>query len=104
MPRVKPFRAVRPTVEKAAQVASVPYDVVNRDEAVALADGNPESFLHVVRPDIDLPPETDPYADEIYETAAKNLARMMDDGSLIQDDSERVFVYRQVMDGKSQVG
>ncbi|MCC9603087.1 DUF1015 domain-containing protein [Stieleria sp. JC731] len=104
MPRVKPFRAVRPPADKAASVASVPYDVVNRAEAAKLAEGNAESFLHVVRPDIDLPAETDPYADEIYETAAKNFRGFMDSGVLLQDDSESVFLYRQIMDGKSQVG
>uniref|UniRef100_UPI003567A64A DUF1015 family protein n=1 Tax=Stieleria sp. TaxID=2795976 RepID=UPI003567A64A len=104
MPRVQPFRAVRPTAEKAAQVASVPYDVVNRDEAAALADGNPDSFLHVVRPDIDLPPETDPYADEIYAQAAENLQRLIRDGVLKQDAEPSVFLYRQIMNGKSQVG
>ncbi len=104
MPRVQPFRAVRPTAEKAAQVASVPYDVVNRDEAAALADGNPDSFLHVVRPDIDLPPETDPYADEIYAKAAENLQRLVRDGVLQQDAEPSVFLYRQIMNGKSQIG
>lgn len=104
MPRVKPFRAVRPTADKASQVASVPYDVVNRSEAAALAEGNPDSFLHVVRPDIDLPPETDPYADEIYAKAAENLQRMISDGVLQQDETESVFLYRQIMNGKSQVG
>ena len=104
MPRVKTFRAVRPTAEKAEQVASVPYDVVNRSEAAALADGKPDSFLHVVRPDIDLPPETDPYADEIYAKAAENLQRLRAEGVLQQDDQESLFLYRQIMDGKSQVG
>jgi uncharacterized protein (DUF1015 family) len=104
MPRVKAFRAVRPTVENAARVASVPYDVVNREEAAALAEGNDQSFLHVVRPDIDLPADTNPYADEIYAKAAENLNRFMSEGVLQQDDSESIFLYRQIMDGKSQVG
>ncbi|MEO1616779.1 MAG: DUF1015 domain-containing protein [Planctomycetota bacterium] len=104
MPRVKPFRAVRPVAEKASVVASVPYDVVNRDEAASLADGNPDSFLHVIRPDIDLPGETNPYADEIYDTAAKNLRRLMEDGVLSQDGEDAIFLYRQVMNGKSQIG
>ncbi|MGV2336532.1 MAG UNVERIFIED_CONTAM: DUF1015 domain-containing protein [Planctomycetaceae bacterium] len=64
MPRIKPFQALRPTEDLAAKVASVPYDVVNRDEAAALADGNPLSFLHVVRPDIDFAPEQNPYCAE----------------------------------------
>ena len=104
MPRVKPFRAVRPSSENAAKVASVPYDVVNREEAASLAEGNDQSFLHVIRPDIDLPPETDPYADEIYAKAAENLKRFMDDGVLAQDAEESIFLYRQIMNGQSQVG
>ncbi|MFN9047906.1 MAG: DUF1015 family protein, partial [Planctomyces sp.] len=67
MPRIKSFNALRPLPDKAALVASVPYDVVNRDEAAALAAGNPLSFLHVVRPDIDFPPEHNPYAQEVYD-------------------------------------
>lgn len=97
MLRVNPLRALRPTPETAAKVASVPYDVVNREEAAELAEGNPHSFLHVVRPDIDLPAETDPYADEVYETAKRNLKRLIDDGVLMRDDTPCVYVYRQVM-------
>ena len=104
MPRVKPFQAIRPTPETAARVASVPYDVVNREEAVELAAGNADSFLHVVRPDIDLPPGTDPYADEVYEMARINLDRLMADGVLQRDDQDSLFVYRQVMNGVAQDG
>ena len=104
MPRVKTFRAVRPPVAKAATVASVPYDVIDRDEAVDLAAGNPESFLHVVRPDIDLPPETDPYADAIYSQAADAFQQFLSAGTLAQDETESIFLYRQIMDGRSQVG
>lgn len=104
MPRVQPFRAVRPLAEKAAEIASVPYDVVNREEAAALAEGKPESFLHVVRPDIDLPPETNPYADAIYDKAAENFQRLMADELLQQDSDQAVYLYRQIMNGKSQIG
>ena len=104
MPKIKPFRAVRPDPSNAHRVASVPYDVVNREEAAALADGNPNSFLHVVRPDIDLPADTDPYSDEIYLAAAESLQRFMTEGVLKQDESESVFLYRQVMNGTSQIG
>lgn len=104
MPRVKPFQAIRPTPESAAKVASVPYDVVNREEAAELASGNPDSFLHVVRPDIDLPADTNPYADEVYATARKNLDRLLNDGVLVRDDKERLFVYRQIMNGVAQSG
>ncbi|MEQ9406068.1 MAG: DUF1015 family protein [Fuerstiella sp.] len=104
MPRVKPFQAIRPAAESVAQVASVPYDVVNREEAAALAEGNPNSFLHVVRPDIDLPPDTDPYSDVVYQTARASLDRMMNDGILARDSREQLFVYRQIMNGVAQAG
>ena len=104
MPRVKPFQAIRPNADLAERVASVPYDVVNRSEAAALAEGNPESFLHVVRPDIDLPAETDAYADEVYETARANLDRMMAEGVLQRDPQDSMFAYRQIMNGVAQTG
>ena len=104
MPRIKGFRAVRPRPELASRVASVPYDVVNRDEAAALAEGNDDSFLHVVRPDIDLPAGTNPYDDAIYAKAAENFQRLVGSETLIQDDDESVFLYQQTMNGKSQVG
>ncbi len=97
MLRVNPLDALRPSPEKAAAVASVPYDVVNRDEAAKLAEGNPDSFLHVVRPDIDLPADTDPYADEVYATAKANLDALIERGSLVRDGSPAVYVYRQSM-------
>ncbi|MEZ6040649.1 MAG: DUF1015 family protein [Planctomycetaceae bacterium] len=104
MPRIKAFQALRPRADKAAQVASVPYDVVNRDEAAALADGNADSFLHVVRPDIDFPPETDPYSDQIYQKAAENLQRLIQDDVLQRDNDDCIYAYRQIMDGRAQVG
>lgn len=104
MPRVQPFRAVRPVAEKAAEIASVPYDVVNRAEAAALAEGKPDSFLHVVRPDIDLPADTDPYSDAIYAKAAENFQRLMSDALLNQDSDQAIYLYRQIMNGKSQIG
>lgn len=104
MPRIKPFQAIRPRQDAAARVASVPYDVVNREEAAALAEGNPDSFLHVVRPDIDLSADTDPYADEVYDTARKNLDRLIADGVVARDDQESLFVYRQIMNGTAQCG
>jgi uncharacterized protein (DUF1015 family) len=66
MARIRPFRALRPPTGRAAEVAAVPYDVVNSAEAAELARGNPWSFLHVSRPEIDLPPGTDLYSDEVY--------------------------------------
>lgn len=104
MPRIKSFQAIRPTAQKASAVASVPYDVVNRDEAAELAEGNPLSFLHVVRSDIDLPPDTDPHSDIIYSTARRNFDRLMAEGVLERDAEDGVFLYRQVMNGLSQTG
>ena len=104
MPKIKPFCAIHPRPELAAQVASVPYDVVNRAEAAELARGNAMSFLHVIRPDIDLPSETDPYDDVIYETAAANLQRLIAGGQLVRDAAPSIFLYRQVMGQQSQVG
>ncbi len=97
MLRVRPFSAVRPAAGLAAQVSSVPYDVCDRSEALALSEGLPMSFLHVVRPEIDLPADTDAYADIVYETARRNLERMMADGTLIRDDAPSMYVYRQRM-------
>lgn len=104
MPRIKAFKALRPPAELAEQVASVPYDVVNRAEAAAMADGNPHSFLHVIRPDIDLPEEIKAYDDAVYRTAAANLGLLISNGALVRDEDDCVFLYRQTMDGKSQVG
>ena len=104
MPRIKAFKALRPPAELAATVASVPYDVVNRAEAAALAEGNPNSFLHVVRPDIDLPDDVGSYDDAVYETAGKNLRQLVANGALVEDTEDRVFLYRQVMNGVAQTG
>ena len=104
MPRIKAFQALRPVPERAAQVASVPYDVVNRDEAAELAHGNPLSFLHVVRPDIDFPREKNPYDADVYTKAADNFQKLIDDGVLQRDPEDCVFAYRQIMNGRAQVG
>ncbi len=102
--RLNPFRALRPPPEFAAQVASVPYDVVNRDEAAALAAGNPRSFLHVGRPDIDLPASTDAYDDQVYTQGRAALDGFLRDGTLLRDADRTVYVYRQEMDGRGQTG
>ena len=104
MPRIKAFQALRPVEELAAKVDSVPYDVVNRDEAAALADGNHLSFLHVVRPDIDFPPQKNPYDADVYEKARANFQKLISDGVLKQDGDDHVFAYRQIMNGHSQTG
>jgi len=104
MPRIKAFQALRPVPDLAAKVASVPYDVVNREEAAALAEGNPLSFLHVVRPDIEFPPEKNPYDPEIYDRASSNFQKLIRDGVLVRDPADCVYAYRQIMNGRSQTG
>ncbi len=102
--RLNPFRAVRPRPDLAAQVAAVPYDVVNRAEAAELACGNPHSFLHVGRSDIDLPDDVDPYDPRIYRHAREALDQLLARGTLLQDAKPGLFLYRQVMDGRGQTG
>jgi len=104
MPRIQPFKAIRPAWEHASTVASVPYDVVSREEAAALGKDNPHSFLHVVRPDIDVPPETSPYADEVYQSGLASLNWLIGEGVLEQDPDRCLFVYRQIMNGTPQTG
>lgn len=102
--RVKAFRAWRPVAEKAARVASVPYDVVDTKQAAALAKDNPDSFLHVVRAEIDLPEGTNPYSDIVYQRAKTNLLRLMDDGILIRETKPSIYLYSQQMGSRIQYG
>jgi uncharacterized protein (DUF1015 family) len=99
-----PFRALRPAPAAAARVAAVPYDVVNAEEARALAAGNPLSFLHVSRAEIDCPPEADPYGDAVYATAVSNFERLKRDAPLLVEDTASVYVYRLRMGSVTQVG
>ncbi len=102
--KVKAFRAWRPAEGKAEQVASVPYDVVDSKQAAELAAGNPDSFLHVVRAEIDLPEGTNPYGDSVYEQAKANLQRLMDDGVLIREEEPSAYLYSQQMGEHIQYG
>ena len=102
--RLRSFRALRPPPALAPRVVSPPYDVVSRREAAALAEGNPLSFLHVGRSDIDLPEDVDPHDSRVYAAARASLARFVADGTLRRDAEPSVYVYRQVMDGRAQTG
>jgi uncharacterized protein (DUF1015 family) len=102
--RLQPFRALRPRPELAADVAAVPYDVVNRSEAVELARGRPHSFLHVGRSDIDLPEDTDPHDSRIYVKAREALEEFLARGVLIRDEEPALYLYRQIMEGRAQTG
>jgi len=85
MATLYPFRALRPNADHAARIAAVPYDVVSTDEARALADGNPESFLHVSRAEIDLQTGSDPYPDHVYQRPADKLAALTKAALLVHD-------------------
>ena len=101
---VRPFPAVRPAPAQAAAVAAVPYDVVDTAEARALAAGNPVSFLHVSRPEIDMPDGTDCSSPAAYAQARKALDALRASGTLIQDAEPHFYAYRQVMNGHAQTG
>jgi uncharacterized protein (DUF1015 family) len=102
--RIRPFEAIRPVPSKAAEVAAVPYDVVSRAEARALALGHPLSFLHVERSDIDFPDSVDPYSDEVYRRARENLDRLVRDGVMQREPAPRLYLYQQVMSHRVQTG
>jgi uncharacterized protein (DUF1015 family) len=104
MARIKPFRAWRPRPDKAELVASPPYDVVSSDEAREIAAGNPLSFLHVVKPEIDLDPGIDLYSAAVYAKGAENLQRLKDDGVLIREQRPALYLYRQRMGDHVQTG
>jgi uncharacterized protein (DUF1015 family) len=104
MATLKPFAALRPKPELAAQICELPYDVMSSDEAREMARGNPLSFLHVSKPEIDLPSGTDNYAPEVYAKGAENFQKLISQGALKQDTQPNFYLYRQIMGGHSQVG
>jgi uncharacterized protein (DUF1015 family) len=104
MATIKPFPALRPVPGLAARVCELPYDVMSSEEARALAAGNPWSFLHVSKPEIDLPPETDLYAPEVYARGRENFDRLVAQGALQQDARPAFYLYRQVTGRHTQTG
>lgn len=104
MLRIKMFQGLRPTPALVSRVACVPYDVVDRNEAAALACGNPLSLLHVDRAEIDLPESVNPYSDEVYGKALENFRKLQADGAIVREDAPCVYLYRQQMGVHSQVG
>lgn len=100
----KPFRAIRPKKENACTVAALPYDVMNSEEARELVKGKPYSFIHVDKAEVDLPENTDIYDRSVYLKARENLDRLVADGICEQDSRECIYIYRQIMNGRSQTG
>ncbi|MBI1343244.1 MAG: DUF1015 family protein [Terrimonas sp.] len=101
---IKPFKALRPKPEWAATVASRPYDVLNSEEAAREAAGNPHSFLHVTKSEIDLPGIADTHSDAVYEKAKENLLHFISEGVLEQEEKDCYYIYQLIMDGRSQTG
>jgi uncharacterized protein (DUF1015 family) len=101
---VRPFQALRPPRELAARVSAPPYDVMDVDEARAMAAGNADSFLHVSRPEIDLPPDVDPYAPQVYQQGRRALADFVARGVLVRDAAPGYLVYRQRWGTACQTG
>ena len=100
----RPFKALRPTKEYASKVAALPYDVMNSEEAKEMVKGNPYSFLHIDKAEIDLPEGTYLYSDEVYAKAKENLKNAEAQGIMANDDTPCFYVYRQIMNGREQTG
>ena len=100
----RPFKAIRPIPEYASKVAALPYDVMNSAEAAEMVKGNPYSFLHVDKAEIDLPAGTDLYSETVYLKARENLDKLVSDGICKQDEEAKFYIYRQIMNGRSQTG
>jgi len=104
MATIKPFAALRPNPELASSICELPYDVMSSEEARELARGNPLSFLHVSKPEIDLPPATDIYEDRVYAKGNENFSALIAKGALRQDPQPCFYLYRQIMGRHSQTG
>jgi uncharacterized protein (DUF1015 family) len=104
MATIQPFPALRPKPELAAQICELPYDVMSSEEARQIASGNPLSFLHVSKPEIDLPPGTDLYSPKVYAKGQENFQKLISQDALRRDRTACFYLYRQIMGAHSQVG
>src|SRR3989442_10008136 len=104
MAKIQPFRALRPKPELAAQICELPYDVMSSAEAREIAKDNPLSFLHVSKPEIDLPAEIDVYDSRVYAKGKENFEQLIHEGALRQDAMPCFYLYRQIMGSHSQTG
>jgi len=101
---IKAFKGIRPVNDKAAAIASVPYDVINKEEAREKISKNPLSFLRIIKPETNLPDSIDQYAPEVYLKGKENWEKMYNDGLFVQDQKPSLYVYAQTMDGRTQYG
>jgi uncharacterized protein (DUF1015 family) len=101
---LKPFKGIRPVKDKVASIACRPYDVLNEQEARIETKGDPNSFYHVIKPEIDFPDDFDHYSPEIYKKGKENFARMFRDGVFNQDEKDCLYIYAQTMNGRKQYG
>lgn len=104
MSTVKPFRGLRPAKDIAQKLSCLPYDVMNAQEAAKMAEGNPQSFLHITRAEIDLPADVDPHSKVVYEKSVENFRKFQDNKWLVQDAEPKFYIYAQTMDGRTQYG
>src|SRR6266704_6113766 len=104
MALIKPFAALRPKPELASRSCELPYDVMSSEEAGQMAAGNPLSFLHVSKPEIDLPADTDVYSPTVYAKGKENFLRLISEGALRQETKPCFYLYRQIMGAHSQMG
>ncbi|MBE0666955.1 MAG: DUF1015 domain-containing protein, partial [Bacteroidales bacterium] len=101
---VKPFRGLRPPKDAAAEIACLPYDVMNSEEAAKMASGNEKSLLHITKSEIDLPNDIDVHSEEVYLKAFENFTLWQKNGWLVQDAEPHFYIYAQTMDGRTQYG
>lgn len=101
---IKPFQGIRPVKDKVKDIASPPYDVINKQEAKEMAGENQLSFLHVIKPEIDFPDDFNVYSPEIYKQGKENFGKLMDVGIFNQDSKDNFYVYAQTMHGRTQYG
>ena len=104
MARVKPFKGLRPPKEIVEEVACLPYDVMNTEEARKMAEGKEKSLLHITRAEIDLPPDVDIHSEEVYKKSQENFKKFIENGWLVQDKEPYFYIYAQTMDGRTQYG
>lgn len=104
MAKIKPFRGIRPPRELVEEVASRPYDVLNSEEARTEAAGNEKSLYHIIKPEINFAPGTDEHDPKVYDKAVEQFNLFQEKGWLVQDDTEKYYVYAQTMNGRTQYG